>query len=78
MGPLITLVGVSIPQILSGALLTETVFNWPGMGRAIYESLWTNDYNVAMVCLLFIGTMVMILNAVSDIACAFADPRIRY
>ena len=77
-GPLITLVGVSIPQILSGALLTETVFNWPGMGRAIYESLWTNDYNVAMVCLLFIGTLVMVLNAVSDIACAFVDPRIRY
>lgn len=76
--PLITLVGVSIPQILSGALLTETVFNWPGMGRAIYESLWTNDYNVAMVSLLFIGCMVIVLNVISDIACAMVDPRIRY
>ncbi|MBC7220790.1 ABC transporter permease [Candidatus Bipolaricaulota bacterium] len=76
--PLITLVGLSIPQLFSGAVLTETVFNWPGMGRAIFDAILVNDFNVAMVSLMFISLLVLSCNLLADLAYAFADPRIRY
>ncbi len=76
--PIITLVGLAIPSIFSGAVLTETVFNWPGMGRAIYDSIIANDYNVAMVALMFIALLILVFNLLADIAYAVVDPRIRY
>lgn len=76
--PLITLVGLSIPQLFSGAVLTETVFNWPGMGRAIFDAILVNDFNVAMVCLTFISLLVLTSNLLADLAYALVDPRIRY
>lgn len=76
--PIITLIALSIPAAMSGAVLTETVFNWPGMGRAIFESILTNDYNVAMVSLMFISLLIVIFNLMADIAYALVDPRIRY
>jgi peptide/nickel transport system permease protein len=76
--PIITLVGLSVPSAMSGAVLTETVFNWPGMGRAIFESIQRNDYNIAMVSLIFISIMIVVFNLLADIAYALVDPRIRY
>ncbi len=76
--PLITLVGLSIPQLFSGAVLTETVFNWPGMGRAIFDAILVNDFNVAMVSLMFISLLILACNLLADLAYALADPRIRY
>ncbi|MCX8103179.1 MAG: ABC transporter permease [Candidatus Bipolaricaulota bacterium] len=76
--PIITLIALSIPAAMSGAVLTETVFNWPGMGRAIFESILSNDYNVAMVSLMFISLLIVIFNLLADIAYALVDPRIRY
>nr|BAL58866.1 peptide/nickel transport system permease protein [Candidatus Acetothermum autotrophicum] len=76
--PIITLIALSIPAAMSGAVLTETVFNWPGMGRAIFESILNNDYNVAMVSLMFISFLIVLFNLLADIAYAFVDPRIRY
>jgi peptide/nickel transport system permease protein len=76
--PIITLIALSIPAAMSGAVLTETVFNWPGMGRAIFESILNNDYNVAMVSLMFISLLIVIFNLLADIAYALVDPRIRY
>ncbi len=76
--PIITLIALSIPAAMSGAVLTETVFNWPGMGRAIFESILSNDYNVAMVSLMFISFLIVIFNLLADIAYALVDPRIRY
>jgi len=76
--PIITLIALSIPAAMSGAVLTETVFNWPGMGRAIFESILSNDYNVAMVSLMFISLLIVIFNLLADIAYAVVDPRIRY
>lgn len=52
-------------------MLTETVFNWPGMGRAIFDSIIANDFNVAMVALMFISLLILAFNLL-------ADPRIRY
>jgi peptide/nickel transport system permease protein len=76
--PIITLIGLAIPLTMSGAVLTETVFNWPGMGRAIFDSIKANDFNVAMVSLMFIAVLVVIFTLITDIAYALVDPRIRY
>ncbi len=76
--PLITLVGLNVPLLFSGAILTETVFNWPGMGRAIFDAILVNDFNVAMVSLMFISLLVLTFNLLADLTYALADPRIRY
>lgn len=76
--PLITLIGLDVPLLFSGAILTETVFNWPGMGRAIFDAILVNDFNVAMVSLMFISLLVLAFNLLADLAYALADPRVRY
>jgi peptide/nickel transport system permease protein len=76
--PIVTLVGLSMPALFNGALITETVFSYPGMGRAIFESLVNKDYEVAMAALVFIAILVMIFNLVADVLYAVVDPRIRY
>lgn len=76
--PIITLVALAIPTVMSGAVLTETVFNWPGMGRAIFDAILVNDFNVAMVSLMFISLLVLSFNLLADIVYAIVDPRIRY
>jgi len=76
--PLITLIGLNVPLLFSGAILTETVFNWPGMGRAIFDAILVNDFNVAMVSLMFISLLVLAFNLMADLAYALADPRVRY
>jgi peptide/nickel transport system permease protein len=76
--PLITLIGLNVPLLFSGAILTEIVFNWPGMGRAIFDAILVNDFNVAMVSLMFISLLVLAFNLLADLAYALADPRVRY
>jgi peptide/nickel transport system permease protein len=76
--PIVTLVGLSMPSLFNGALITETIFSFPGMGRAIFESLVNKDYNVAMAALVFIAILVVFFNLVADIMYAVVDPRIRY
>ncbi|MDR7544409.1 MAG: ABC transporter permease [Armatimonadota bacterium] len=76
--PIITLIALSIPATLSGAVLTETVFSWPGMGLLLFQAVLGHDYNVAMAVLLFTALMTVTFNLVADIAYAVADPRIRY
>jgi peptide/nickel transport system permease protein len=76
--PIITLVALSIPGILNGAVLTETVFSWPGMGLLLFQAVLGHDFNVAMAVLLFLALMTILFNLVADIAYAMADPRIRF
>lgn len=76
--PIVTLVGLAIPGVMSGAVLTETVFSYPGMGRAIFDALVEKDYNVAMAALGFLALMVALFNLLADLAYAVVDPRIRY
>ena len=75
--PMITLAGLQIPTILSGALVTETVFTWPGMGRLFLDSLGYSDYPVIMGLLMFSAILVLIGNLIADLLVAFVDPRIR-
>jgi ABC-type dipeptide/oligopeptide/nickel transport system permease component len=76
--PVTTVVGTSLGMLLSGAVLTETVFGWPGLGRLLYEAVLKRDYPVMMGMLLVIAASVMIANLVIDVAYALIDPRVRY
>jgi peptide/nickel transport system permease protein len=76
--PIITLVGLAIPQVVNGAVLTETVFAWPGMGRAIVEAILNKDFPVAMAAILLSAVMIVAFNIVTDIVYALVDPRISY
>jgi peptide/nickel transport system permease protein len=75
--PLITLAGLQLPAVFGGALVAETVFTWPGMGRLFVDSLGYRDYPVLMGILMFTAIFVILGNLVADLLCAGADPRIR-
>lgn len=76
--PLITIIAISFSSIFSGALITETLFAYPGVGRLIYSSIIGNDYNVAMVSFVISVSMVLLMSLVSDILYGVVDPRISY
>ncbi|MFC7555259.1 ABC transporter permease [Pseudoroseomonas wenyumeiae] len=75
--PMITVAGLQLPTLLGGALVTETVFTWPGMGRLFLDSIEYRDYPVVMGILMFSASLVLIGNLVADMLYAVADPRIR-
>jgi peptide/nickel transport system permease protein len=76
--PVVTIVGLSIGFLLSGAALTETVFRWPGLGREAVARIELRDYNFMMGINMLVAIMVILANLVTDITYAFLDPRIRY
>jgi peptide/nickel transport system permease protein len=75
--PMVTLVGLSIPDLLAGNLVTEQVFNYPGLGLLFFNSLGTEDYPILLGYTLLGGILVVVGNLVADIALTFTDPRIR-
>jgi len=75
--PMIAIAGLQLPTLLSGALVTETVFTWPGMGRLFLDSLSYRDYPVVMGILIFSAVLVLVGNLLADLFYAVADPRIR-
>jgi peptide/nickel transport system permease protein len=76
--PLVTLITMNIPLIFSGALITEQVFSWPGMGRLFVDHANRGDYPVLMGLILTVSVLVIVFNLVADIAYAAIDPRIRF
>lgn len=75
--PMVALAGMQLPTILGGALVAETVFTWPGMGRLFLDSLGYSDYPVVMGLLMFSAIMVLVGNLLADVITALIDPRIR-
>jgi peptide/nickel transport system permease protein len=75
--PIITLLGLYLPFLLSGAVLIETIFAWPGMGRLIVESIFKRDYPLVMATSFVIAAIVVLGNLLSDLLYAVVDPRIR-
>ena len=75
--PLITIIGLSLPELLSGAVITETIFQWPGMGLLAYRSVNARDYPVILGVIIVTATLVLLSNLLADILYAVADPRIR-
>ncbi|HEY4200584.1 MAG TPA: ABC transporter permease [Devosiaceae bacterium] len=76
--PVVTVIGLEFRNLVAGAVLTETVFAWPGVGRLTYDSIRSRDYPVLMGILLLIGVVVVIGNLLTDLAYARLDPRVRY
>ena len=76
--PLVTIIALEIPSLFNGALFTETIFSWPGMGRLFYNSADRGDYTVLMGILIISAALIIFFNLVADVAYAFLDPRIRY
>jgi peptide/nickel transport system permease protein len=75
--PMITIAGLHVPTLLSGALVTETVFTWPGMGRLFLDSIGYRDHPVVMGILMFTAVLVLLGSLVADLLYGVADPRIR-
>ena len=76
--PFITLLGMDLPFLLGGAIVTESVFAWPGMGRLFWEHAGKMDYPVMMAIMFLISLSVVLFQLLADIAYTYFDPRIRY
>jgi peptide/nickel transport system permease protein len=76
--PVLTVVGLQVGALLAGAILTETIFSWPGIGRWVYESIESRDYPIVQGASLFIGVIVVVVNLATDLLYAAVDPRIKY
>ncbi len=76
--PMVTLIGLSIPGILSGSLVTETVFNYPGMGLLFYQAAESDDFPVLLGVTIVVAIATVVGNLIADILYAVVDPRIRY
>ena len=76
--PVVTIIALDFGFLFSGALVTETVFAYPGMGKLIFDSIMGNDFNLALVALLLATTVTLIGNLLADFAYAWLDPRISY
>ena len=75
--PVITLLGLQLGALLAGAVITETVFSWPGIGLLTIESIQARDYPVVQACVLLISVTYVVVNLLTDLAYAWIDPRIR-
>lgn len=76
--PVVTVVGLEFGTLLGGAILTETIFSWPGIGKWIYEGILLRDYPVVQGGVVFVAVVFVLVNLLVDISYAFLDPRIQY
>jgi peptide/nickel transport system permease protein len=76
--PVLTVIGLQIGRLLAGAILTETIFSWPGIGLWVYEAIESRDYAIVQGASLFIATLFVTVNLVTDLLYAVVDPRIKY
>ena len=75
--PVVTVLGLQFGNVLAGAILVETVFNWPGLGRLAFDSVLRRDYPTILGVLLFSSIVVVVMNQVTDLCYRFIDPRIK-
>jgi peptide/nickel transport system permease protein len=76
--PVVTVVGLQLGSLLAGAVITETVFGWDGVGRLLVESIEKRDYPVTQACVLVIALTYVLVNLATDLAYARLDPRVRF
>ena len=75
--PIVTFIGLSIPSLFAGAIITETVFVWPGIGKVAYDAINNRDYTLLMGFNMFMGLLTILGNLISDVLYAVVDPRIK-
>lgn len=76
--PLLTVLGLELPRLMAGAMVTEVVFAWPGLGKLLTDSLLGRDYPVVMAALMLLVLLVIVANVLTDLAYGLLDPRVRY
>lgn len=76
--PVLTVIGIQAGLLLGGAILTETIFGWPGIGRYVYDAIQSRDYPVVQSGILIIATIFVLINLIVDLLYAVFDPRIKY
>jgi peptide/nickel transport system permease protein len=76
--PIVTLVSIDIAALLGGAIITETIFAWPGMGRLYIQAIGENNWPIVMAIVMIIGFMIVVMNLIADLAYGWLDPRVRY
>jgi len=76
--PVVTVIGLNFGLLLAGAILTETVFSWPGLGRYVVKAVQMRDYPAVQGCVLFFAFIFVIVNLITDIIYVYIDPRIKY
>jgi len=76
--PIVTVIGLQFGAVLTGTIITETIFAWPGIGRLLIQSISFRDYPLVQGCILFISTVYVLVNLLTDLAYGWLDPRIRY
>lgn len=76
--PVVTVIGLNVGSLLGGAILTETIFAWPGVGRLVVDAIFARDYPLVQGAVLFIAIVFVLVNLVVDLSYAYLDPRIRY
>jgi peptide/nickel transport system permease protein len=75
--PVVTVIGLQVGALLAGAIVTETIFAWPGVGRLVVQAIGARDYPLVQGCVLTIGLTYVVVNLVTDLALAVLDPRLR-
>jgi peptide/nickel transport system permease protein len=75
--PVVVMVGLQLGSLLGGAIITETIFAWPGVGRLTVNSIYNRDFPVVQASVTLLASIFVVTNIVVDIACAYLDPRIR-
>ncbi len=75
--PVITIIGLQVGVLLSGAIITEYIFDWPGLGLLLIEGIQTRDYTLVQGCVMFIACSYVLINLFTDLSYAFIDPRVR-
>jgi peptide/nickel transport system permease protein len=76
--PVVTILGILLGNVMAGAVITETIFGIPGIGRLLVDSIYSRDYPVVQAIVLMIGVAVILSNLLVDVVYGYLDPRIRY
>jgi dipeptide transport system permease protein len=76
--PVVTVIGLQVGVLVTGAILTETIFSWPGIGKWLIEAIFRRDYPVLQGGLLLVGAIVMAVNLLVDLTYGLINPRIRH
>jgi ABC-type dipeptide/oligopeptide/nickel transport system permease component len=76
--PVLTIVGLQFGALLTGSIITETIFSWPGLGTLMVKAIQTRDYPVVQGCVLVIALSYVLVNLLTDVLYGVIDPRIRY
>jgi ABC-type dipeptide/oligopeptide/nickel transport system permease component len=76
--PIVTIIGLQFGAVLTGTIITETIFAWPGVGRLLIQAINFRDYPLVQGCILFISVTYVAMNLITDLTYGFLDPRIRY